>query len=337
MGMLKTRRSWYVLMIVIGIVFAEGFSWSTPVILSINGLFVFLIYGVHYTLIVDYLARHRALTLRALAIGGFVVGITTESLITKVIWNPPWDDGEVIRILGLGLYETGFIVLVWHAWMSMALPFALGLSVFGYAEVLTPRQIQRVLYWLPLTFLYSASIQSLELIPLALLGIPLNLLLIMWAARWHQQHRQQDPLPNLDAVILGRRARWATWALLLACYALLIPERAEAFPDAGPFLLGMTIMVWSFWFLRRVAHVDAGKTPPPPPQLPDAVTYSARDLRRYGVYLGLTALLLSAIGVVTQPVSSIIVILASLVALVVGDLWFVRLTLRLRRANPQRH
>ncbi len=331
----KTRWSWFLLMSLIGVTSAEGLSWSTQIIFpTLKGLFVLILYGTHYTLIVDYLARHRALTLRALVIGGFIIGITTESLITKVIWNPPWDEGDNVRyIAGLGMYEVGFIVLVWHPWISMGLSFALALTVFGGTELLTPQQIRRILRWLPILYLLGGSTQSPALIPLALIGIPLNAAGIMLAAWWYQRKVQSAPLDEL--AILTRRGRRIVWGIVLLLYALFIAHRHEAYPSAGPFLLGMGFIAWSFWLLRMVARADAGKTPLPPPLLPDTITYSHRAMRRYTLRLSAAALVLCGIGFVTRPASTGIAIVVSLAMIVIGDAWFVRLTWRLRREVRQ--
>jgi hypothetical protein len=327
--MRKTRWSWYLLMSGIAVVSAEGLSWSTPVIFPVNP-FVLLIYGLHYILIVDYLIGRRALTLRALVVGGFVVGTTTESLITKVIWNPPWDHGDVTRVLGLGLFEVGFIVVVWHAWMSMAVPFALGLTTFGYAEILAPRRVRRILKALPLLMLFGGATQSPALIPLVLVGIPLNALGIGLAARLHRRYTHRVPLYDLADVCLTRRERRIVWGVTILMYALLLPVRADALPAAGPLLLGMLLMVGSFALLIAVARADTGRMPLPPPVLPDTITYTARGFARYVIHFLPVSAGLIALALVTKPVSTGIMLVAVLLVTVRGDWYMLRLAWRVR-------
>jgi hypothetical protein len=94
-------------------------------------------------------------------------------------------------------------------------------------------------------------------------------------------------------------------------------------------------MAWAFWLLKMVARADAGKTPLPPPALPDSITYSQRAMIRYTLRVGAIALVLCGIGFAARPVSTVIAILGALVIMLAGDLWLVRLTWRLRRAVRQ--
>lgn len=328
--MRKTRWSWYLLVSGIGVVSAEGLSWSTPVIFPV-GLFVLLIYGLHYVLIVDYLATRRALTLRSLAVGGLVVGITTESLLTKVIWNPPWDEGDVTRVLGLGLFEVGFIVLVWHVWMSMAVPFALSLTYFGQAGIVGERGARWLLRALPLTMWMGAAIQSPDLIPLALIGIPLNAVGILLAARLYHRYARRQPLRDVSDMILTRGERRLVWGLVILLYALITPTRADAFPSAGPFVLGMALLAGSFWLLRAVARADSGRMPPP-----NTLRYSERGFVRYAVRFGLVSLVLVVAALILKPVSAGFMLVVILVSMPVGDGYLARLAWRLRRHQGHR-
>ena len=330
--MRKTRWSWYLLLSSIGVVSAEGLSWSTPVIFPV-GVFVLLIYGLHYVLIVDYLAARRALTLRGLAVGGLVVGITTESLLTKVIWNPPWDEGDVTRILGLGLFEVGFIVMVWHVWLSMAVPFALSLTYFGQTGIVSERQARWLLRALPLTMWMGASIQSPDLIPLALIGIPLNTLGILLAARLYHRYARRQPLTDITQMTLTRRERRVMWGLVILLYALITPTRADAFPSVGPFVLGMALVAGSFWLLRAVARADSGRTP-----LPNTLRYTERGFVRYAGRFGLASIALVIAALVLKPVSAGLMLVAILLSVPVGDGYLARLAWRLRRGQqPYEH
>lgn len=318
--MRKTRWAWYFLMIGIGAVCAEGLSWSTPVIYPI-GVWVLIVYGLHYLLIVDYLLARRALTVRALAAGGFVLGITTESLMTKVIWNPPWNSGSSPHLLGLDLYGVGFVVMVWHAWMSMAVPFALSLTAFGHAALLTPRQVRRILLVLPFTMAMGAALNpDPARIGLALLGIPLNAAGILGSAWLYRRYARRVPLRSIDDLRLTRGERRIAWGLILFFYAISLPLRADAYPPVGPFLLGMLLIAVSLRLLASVRRADTQKIPPP-----GEVSFTARGFRRYVVYFALASVVLVALVLITTPASGLLTLALLLLFGVRGEYYLLRL------------
>ncbi|MGQ9851393.1 MAG: hypothetical protein ACUVSU_15210 [Aggregatilineaceae bacterium] len=324
--MRKTRWAWYLLLTLLGTACTEGQAWSTPVVLA--DPVVLLLYGVHYLLILDYLARRQALTLRALAAGGLVIGFATESLLTKVIWNPAWQTGEGGRLLGLHLYGVGFVVGVWHTWLSMALPLALTLTCFGQSQVLSERATRRLLLAMPLTQWFSASLQSPGLIPLALAGIPLNALGIAAAAWLYQRQARRAPLLVPADMALTRRERRVGWVVLLGLYALLMPVNAEALPGPGPFVLGLALVGGSIWLLTAVARADRGRMAPPINA--EAVAYTPRRFARYTCYYAVVGALLIAAGALTQPFSTLTLVVGLVPLSLAGDGYLVRLAWRVR-------
>lgn len=317
----KTRWAWYLLLVMIGTISAEALSGSTPIVFPL-GVFVLIAYGLHYLLIFDFLVARDAITLRSLAVGGVVVGFTTESLLTKVIWNPPWDEGGTLRILGLGVYEVGFIVMVWHAWMSMALPFALTLTAFGGADILTSRQVRRALRALPLALAFIPALGGVS----PALTVPIVLLNgagIMLCAWWWRRQQREHPLINLADLRLARRERHILWVLILTLYALIIPHRSEAFPAAGPFVLGMLLVAGSIVLLAAVRRADAGQTP-----APGVPRYSHRAFARYLGYCLLVGLPLAALGAITAPASTVLLLLGAFIALIIGNRYMLRLAWR---------
>jgi hypothetical protein len=320
-----TRWSWFFLASGIGVTCAEALAWSTPIIYPV-GLFVLVVYGLHYLLIVDYLAGKQALTLRALAVGGFVVGITTESLLTKVIWNPPWNEEEAVRIAGLGVYEVGFIVLVWHAWISMAVPFALALTVFGHAEILTPQQVRRILLALPLTMWMCAAINGPGLVGLALIGTVLNAAGILLSAWFYQWRAARHPHGGPVDFRLKRKERRIVWGLILALYGIGLTWRPEAYPTVGPFVLGMLLLVGGIALLIAVGHADQGKTPPA-----CAPVFTTRKFLRYAAYFTLASTALIGLALITMPVSTWVTLCALLLLILPGDGYMLRLAWRVRR------
>ncbi|NDJ78985.1 MAG: hypothetical protein GYB65_22265 [Chloroflexi bacterium] len=324
----NTRWSWYLLVSLIAVTSAEGLSWSTPLIFP-TGIFVLVIYGLHYLLIMDFLVRRRALTLRALAVGGVVIGFTTESLLTKVIWNPPWDEGETLRILGVGVFEVGFIVLVWHAWMSMALPVALTLRSFGLADILTPLQTRRILLALPLTMWIAAGLNGANPL-LILLYSALNGFGILLAAWLFQHNARRQPFRDVTDMALTRRERRIVWGLTILVYAVFLPHRAEAFPAAGPFVLGMALVAGSIWLLGAVRRADTRQMPPVGPW-----RFQSRQFLRYLGYFLAASLVLSVVALVLNPVALPLTFVLMMLSIVPGDAYMLRLVWRLRPRRVQ--
>lgn len=322
--MWKTRWAWYALMSLIGVTSAEFLSWSTPVIFPIDP-FVFAIYGLHYILIIDYLARHRAITWRALAVGGVVVGFTTESLLTKVIWNPPWDEGETLRIAELGVFEVGFIVLIWHAWLSMAIPFALSFSYFGHAGLVDGARARRILRLLPLTMWLAAALNGANPL-LMLLAVALNGSGIVLLAWYYRRRMARQPLVSLGDMVMPRRERIGVWIAITAFYLLLIPYRSEAFPAAGPFALGMALVAGSIALLIAVGRRDAGRAP-----LPGTLRFSYRGFGRYALAFAGGSFALMVAAHAGRPVMAPLAVGLMMLSVLPGDWYMLRLAWRVWR------
>jgi hypothetical protein len=305
-AMRKTRWSWYLLLSGIAVVSAEGLSASTPIIYPV-GLFVLAIYALHYVLILDFLAARNALTWRTLATGGLVLGFTTESLLTKVIWRPPWAEADHLSLVGLGVFEVGFVVMVWHAWMSLAIPVALTLTVFGYARLVPARNLRRLLLALPCTLIFVASAGGVH----PAMAVPIVIVNgagIMLSAWWFRRAQRRHPLTGIHQMRLTRGERRVVWALTLLLYAVWAPHRTSAIGSPGAFVLGMLLVAGSFVLLAAVRRADAGCTPPPGPD-----RYRHQAFARYLAYATVAGLVAAGIGFATQPVSMVIASVGSLV------------------------
>ncbi len=306
------RVIWYVLLAGIGTVFAEGLSWNTPLV-WISPL-VPLIYGLHYALIVDFLLRRCALTIPALAVGGLVLGLGTESLMTKVIWNPPWDGADDMpSILGLRVFAVFWVCATWHVWMSTAIPLALAFRSFGHADLLSDRAARRILLLLPLTMGVMVAINQTFpwwIIP-AMVANGAGILVLAWLyQRWGAP----------SELTMTRAARVMVGIVLVALYALLLNERPEAWPSVGPFILGMALLVGSLALFWRVAERDAGAMPGPGP-----VRYDGRALARYLVYFSVVGALSMALAALLSVVSLVIAVLIITITSLVSTAYLLRL------------
>lgn len=320
-----TRWSWYLMISMIAVVFAESLSGSTPIIMA--NVFVLIFYGLHYALYVDFLAQKNAITLRALAIGGLVLGITSESLLTKVIWNPPREAGdETLQILGLGIFEVGFIVGVWHVWISSAIPIGLTISFMGPSGIFNKAQIRRILKWLPLAVFFSASFAGYDPITL-LVTIAINVFSIFVTIVWFRRRHRKQPFLQVSQLILTRWERRVMWLGIIGLYALgLVAFRPEAYPEIGPFILGMILVIGSFWLLWRIRLEDQNQTP----QRED-IQFTYRGFFKYILYFTVTSLILGTLAIISVPVSMIIAMLGSFLTVPFGNGYLVRMSWRLFR------
>lgn len=320
-----TRWSFYLLLSMIAVVFAESLSWSTPIIVA--NIMTLVFYGLHYILYIDFLAQKNALTLRALAVGGLVLGITTESILTKVIWNPPRVAGdETIKLLGLGVFEVGFIVGIWHVWVSSALPIGLTMSYFGPSNILTKAQMRRLLKWLPLAVFFSASVAGYD--PLTLLvAIAVNIFSILLTIAWFRRQHAKHPLSQISQLILTRWERRIIWLAILGLYAVgWVAFRPEAYPETRPFLLGMILVVGSLWMLWRMRLVDTNQALPR-----EDFQFTYRGFVKYTLYFALVSLVLGTIAFFSVPISTVIAIISAFLTVPIGNKYLLRLAWRLVR------
>lgn len=319
------KWAFYWMLALISVVFAESFSGSTPIIMA--DPMVWFFYGLHYFILLDFLARRHAITWSTLIVAGLVLGFTTESILTKVIWNPPREQSEeTLRILGLGVFEVGFTVTVWHVWMSTVLPIALTLHLFGLAEMFNAQQLRRFLRWLPASAWLMASFGVLDpfkfLLWTAANGAMILIMIFIY--------RLLPPLTSIQSLILARWERWLILFLLVVFYIVGWFEfRPEAVPSAGPFSLGMSLVVASIILLFVVRRRYTGLTPH---GLPPSFTYG--KWVKYMLYFTFVGVVVSAIGFVTSPVSVIFTLLGILIVSLRSNWHLFRLAFRHQANEP---
>jgi hypothetical protein len=318
--MRKQRWAWYLLICGAAVISTEGLSWSTPIAYPL-GIFAIIIYAIHYLLILDYLLEKRALSLRSLAIGGLLVGITTESFLTKVIWNAPWNDGQMPRVLGIGVYELGFVVNVWHTWMTMFVPFALVYTIFGHSALFSPKIMRRILLALPFTVLLPTAFNGvnwyLVLVPPLLNGLGFAATVYLY-----RHYQKQHGLQRAEEFRLTTGERRVIWGIVIAAYILLTPIGGKglgAIESPIALLLGCFFVLLSFYLFFAVVRADAGKMPDPLPE-----TFGYRDLLRYILYFELIALLCALLTATVYAVSALIVLAALLITSLLGNIWLIR-------------
>lgn len=240
------------------------------------GLIVELpLYALH-TLVLAYVVFHYGRPrFSTLFIAGAIFGLY-EAYITKVLWNPPWD--EMINVGGIALFEVPVLVLWWHPMMAFIVPLLVGETIFtGTRETFNalPERARRLLSTrkgcillaaLEGTF-QGANSPSPGLVLLSGIGTAgvLGLLLVLWRrAVRGQTYTIRDLLPN-------RREFCVLLALLLALYLLagffLHPEALPGlFPQMVIWLLYAAFFTLLYLNLRKprqVGELDADGFSPP--------------------------------------------------------------------------
>lgn len=309
-----SKWAFYWMLALISVVFAESFSGSTPIIIS--DVMTWLFYGLHYFLLMDFLVRRNAITWPTLAVAGLVLGFTTESILTKVIWNPPYNAGEeTLRILGLGVFEVGFTVTTWHVWMSTALPIAFTLQLFGLAEMFNPQQWRRLLRWLPISLWLIASFGIID--PLTFLVMIVTNGLTILAAIFI--YRLLPPVTSLENLILARWERGLIIGLLVILYTVGWFEfRPEAIPTLAPFILGMSLVIGSIVLLFILRRRYADMTPQP-----SQPSFTYWRWVKYMAYFTTISMIVTSIGFFALPISTAVTLLGILLFSLRSN-WYLR-------------
>jgi hypothetical protein len=129
---------------------AEYVSSSSPVPLLVG--FNVLAYVPYYVVLLAVIARAGPLSVRSLYLFGAVLGLGTESFITKVAWAHPAGWAPVLgQAGGFGLWELAVLVFTYHPLLSVLVPVMLCGDAFGLPRrwPLAPRTRRLLLAALP--------------------------------------------------------------------------------------------------------------------------------------------------------------------------------------------
>lgn len=205
----------YALVLIVALLSAEYVSGSTPIpLLDWHNLAAYW----PYDLALLSLGALVPLSGRSHYLFGVLLGLGTETLLTKVAWGHG-DQFQAIGPIvgGFALWELGWLVLTYHALFSITIPFMLCGHYFGLP---TARRVpdwprRAMLVALPLTTGVEAAFgsQPPELVSLAFAvnAALLTLLIAVWR-RWGKKPRWKRRKLGW-AILLGWAAAFA--ALLL--------------------------------------------------------------------------------------------------------------------------
>jgi hypothetical protein len=222
-------------------------------------LFVFPLYAVHILFFASLTMRKdRQVNFASLIFSGCLFGLY-EAYITKVLWNPPWNE-HTITVLQISLFTFLVLVFFYHTWMSFIFPLLL-VEYFVFPD-------RRIFHCLPekLRILLSNRLVLIVLLVffgiangvgesslagtiLSVLGTSVVMLLFVLLARRlfsGNQGSLVDYLPRGKAlVVIG--------FLLVGIYAIhLFTNRPEAFPGmVGHIMIGLFYL--SFGFLLTLS------------------------------------------------------------------------------------
>ena len=209
-------------------------------------LFVLPLYTFHILFLAPLaMKKEQPVRFSSLIFAGCLFGLY-EAYITKVLWNPPWNDNTV-TILQISVFTFLVIVFFYHTWMSFIFPLLL-VEYFVFADrrifnslpeklqVLFKKRSFQIMMFIFFGFANGVGENSFFEAILSVIGSSLIMLLALWLTRKVFSGNQAslvDYLPRgKSLIVIG--------ILLLAVYGIhLFGSRPEAFPG----LIGH-VMIW---------------------------------------------------------------------------------------------
>lgn len=292
------------------------------------GLIVELPLYMLHILVLAYVVFHYGRPrFSTLFLAGAIFGLY-EAYITKVLWNPPWD--EMINVGGVALFEIPVLVLWWHPFMAFIVPLLVGETALtgtrGTISAL-PEKARRILTTRNGCILLAAlaglfqgnnspSIENILLSGAANAGV-MGLLMVLWRRFTRgQTYAIRDLLPN-------KREFTVLLILLLALYtATGFFINPEALPGLFPQMVIWLLYALFFTLLYLNLRKSRQDTPP------EWNGFSPPFSWRFGCLLVLVFVMTSAAAhVFLSPLSDVIMLTAWVIGAVIGifsSVWAVR-------------
>lgn len=197
-------------------------------------------------------ARFGPLSFRSYYLLGALLGITTESFVTKVAWGHPADFAAIgPAIGGFSAWELFWIVLTYHPVFSIAIPFLLGCHYLGLPRPAAMRLWSKRLavFGLPIVggalSAFGASPTGLLLATAVNLG---TFTLLLALNRWWGA----PPRFNLN------RLGWVfVLGVVVVLAAVALPYRYV--PDAATVTITVLMIAALAWLFRRSVRLDAAR------------------------------------------------------------------------------
>jgi hypothetical protein len=250
---------------------AEYVSSSSPVPLLVG--FNVLAYVPYYIVLLAVIGRAGPLSVRSLYLFGAVLGLGTESFITKVAWAHPAGWAPVLgQAGGFGPWELAVLVFTYHPLLSVLVPVMLCGDAFGLPRgwPLAPRARRLLLAALPvLTGAFAAFAGQPPAVAgaaLAVNAVTLTALVAAWR-RWGAPPRRIA-------------APWLAAAVACGVFfaAAALPVRYT--PAPGTLLATIAVLVLLALAFARSVRRDAvprAAASTPPASTPPAGEPAARE------------------------------------------------------------
>ena len=246
----------WILLGVFSTALAEVSISSQPLVFfnSYGLLFVFPLYTTHILFLAPLaMGKNQPVRFSGLIFAGCLFGMY-EAYITKVLWNPPWNE-HTLTILNISVFTFLVLVFFFHTWMSFIFPLLLAeYLLFSDRRIFNslPVKLQNLLkkpFIFVVLFLFFGLANGVgeKNIPetvISVLGTSLIMLLLVLFAR-KQFLKTQDSL--VDYLPRGK-ALLVIGILLAGVYANhLFNTRPEALPNFSGHG-----MIWLFYILFAV-------------------------------------------------------------------------------------
>jgi len=263
----KLKLFFWIILGFLSVFFAEVISGSDmfPFFLPMSIIVVIPLYTLHILVLSHIVIKQGKPNIYTLFLAGMLFGLY-EAYITKVLWNPPWDE-TAFKIGGIAVTEFFMLVFWWHAFYSFIIPLFLSENLLtGSREIqgYQPEKIQNIFnskkktYVLLVVFaIWAGGFQSLNSInPFysILSGLSttfvIGILILIWRRKTTgRDYSIYDLVPNQN--------EFRVIFILLIIYYIIIGIflRPEAFPDIWGqvtiWIIYSIIFILLFFHLRR--------------------------------------------------------------------------------------
>ena len=259
-GTRPLRRHKFLFWIILGALstfFAEVIAGSTPFPFFVPwGIFiVFPLYFLH-TLFFFYMVwSYGKPTLGSLYAAGMLFGMY-EAYLTKVVWISFVEEGPILSVGGIALFETLLLVLFWHSVLAFMVPVFVGETYLMKSRELVgllPEWVRKrgrllftlLIIWGGLFTSVNSPSPVISILSTLSSGMVLLLLMVLWKKTAGERYSMREMLP-------GRRASKVIVVLLVLMYAVYTRLlRWDRLPGLGPQLFVWVIYAGLIWLLVK--------------------------------------------------------------------------------------
>ena len=259
-GTRPRRRHKVLFWIILGalsVFFAEVIAGSTPFpFFSPQGiLIVFPLYFLHTLFFFCLVWSYGKPTLGSLYAAGMLFGMY-EAYLTKVVWISYSQEGPIVSLGGIAIFETLLLVLFWHSVLAFMLPLFIGETYLTKSKELAgllPEWIRKrgrllfilLLIWGGLFTSVNSPSPPISILSTLSSGAVLLLLMVVWKKTGGGNYSMRELLPSRTA----RRVIIIFLLLMYVGYTRLF--HWDKLPGFGPQFIVWTIYAALIWLLMK--------------------------------------------------------------------------------------